>query len=679
MSNSKKLLQSASGYINQSGGDNVEDYFDNTIYKGTGANRYLRTDVDIASTGHNGMVIIKNTVRQSRNFIVTDTVRGTNSQLNINLNYLASTHTDHIKAFEAAALPSITGYHIGNDDQVNQSGDKYAAWTWRCKPKFFDIVTYTGNGTAGRAISHNLAGEVGMMWIKRTDQNAEWAIMHKSFANMQQFLNFGNAALATNNAYWNNTAPTSSTFTVGDHWNTNTNGGTYVAYLFGDDNTEESFIHCGSWTGNGSSTVPKYVNMPFEPQWIAIKNLSSVDNWFQFDTKRGIANEWPHTAGNDYTLYFNHNWGSGGNNHGIMTHAGGIKVSGNTLNNSGDTYAYMAIRRPFMGEPTTYQDVISYQNHSGDSNNPMMGKNLNKAVDFGWWSYNATNFRINFNTRMLQTQKLKFGVDDAKSTDNYVYFNEPCPAQSSHNGILHPRTDRGWYTSSPSSVSSWGFARWKGICDQQIFHTAASAQGNGHALGAVPEFMITKGLYNAGDWIVYHKDMVASNPEQNYLKLNSINALQSSTDPWNNIAPTINQFTTGAHSSINSSNTSLALWLGFASYPDRVDVGYYTGNGSGTSRWIQTALSGTVRMLLVKAANASSQWYWVDVNQFYYYWTWNGASGRIGNGSGQPPLACSSSGQFVVYKNPWQNFDAGTLGSFPLNNNGTRYIYVAFG
>ena len=37
------------------------------------------------------------------------------------------------------------GFNVNDSGQVNFSGD-YASWTFRKAPKFFDVVTYTGDG-----------------------------------------------------------------------------------------------------------------------------------------------------------------------------------------------------------------------------------------------------------------------------------------------------------------------------------------------------------------------------------------------------------------------------------------------------------------------------------------------------------------------------------------------------
>ena len=60
------------------------------------------------------------------------------------------------------------GFSIGTDGNVSSNSYNFCSWSFRKAPKFFDIVTYTGNGTTGRQIAHNLDSEPGMIVIKAT-------------------------------------------------------------------------------------------------------------------------------------------------------------------------------------------------------------------------------------------------------------------------------------------------------------------------------------------------------------------------------------------------------------------------------------------------------------------------------------------------------------------------------
>ena len=57
-------------------------------------------------------------------------------------------------------------------------------------------------------------------------------------------------AFAAASTPWNNTAPTSTEFTLGTDTGSNNNGDSFVAYLFGHDTSSDGMIQCGSISGS---------------------------------------------------------------------------------------------------------------------------------------------------------------------------------------------------------------------------------------------------------------------------------------------------------------------------------------------------------------------------------------------------------------------------------------------
>ena len=144
---------------------------------------------------------------------------------------------------------------------MNASGTDYVSWTFRKAEKFFDVVTYTGNGTSYQSISHNLGSVPGMMIVKCTTTATSWLVYHSSIGATKYLLLNVTDANGSGTFAWNNTAPTDSVFTVGSSPAANANGDTYVAYLFasnaggfGDDGTE-NIIKCGTYTTDGAGKV----------------------------------------------------------------------------------------------------------------------------------------------------------------------------------------------------------------------------------------------------------------------------------------------------------------------------------------------------------------------------------------------------------------------------------------
>jgi hypothetical protein len=92
-----------------------------------------------------------------------------------------------------------------------------------------------------------------MIMVKRRDTGTDWAVYHAS-TGATKYLTLNNTNSAgTSSAYWNNTEPTSTLFSLGLSGEANTNGGTFVAYCFAE---VEGYSKFGSYTGNGSSDGP---------------------------------------------------------------------------------------------------------------------------------------------------------------------------------------------------------------------------------------------------------------------------------------------------------------------------------------------------------------------------------------------------------------------------------------
>jgi hypothetical protein len=141
-----------------------------------------------------------------------DTTRGTNAYLSTNSTSSEDTaFTDLLTAF------GTTGFTLGADAGMgitNSTSQTYVAWTFRKAPKFFDIVTYTGNG-ANRTIAHNLGQAPGMIFIKRRNSPSPWTVYHRSLANTEYVVLNTTAAKVTGaTTYWNSTTADASSVGV---------------------------------------------------------------------------------------------------------------------------------------------------------------------------------------------------------------------------------------------------------------------------------------------------------------------------------------------------------------------------------------------------------------------------------------------------------------------------------
>ena len=346
MPSNKKLLQAAAG---SAGGDNlyVEDVFSTYLYTGNSSTQTINNGIDL--DGEGGLVWHKRRTSTGENHYLYDTERGVAKALQSNqTNAEGATGTGGLTSFNS------NGYTYGT---AQETGQDYVGWTFRKAEKFFDVVTYTGTGSA-TTISHNLGSVPGVMIIKRASDTESWQVYHKDFATDEYIQLNGTAASTTVNGTlrWNNTRPTDTVFSIGTHNSVNGSGDTYVAYLFASDaggfGDDENIIKCGSYTGNGTYT--QFQNLGWEPQWILFKNASASDDWWIYDSMRGLV-----VGGPDNRLAPNLSSAEAVTGSSAMS----ISATGftpNAYSTSGQTYIYIAIRRP-MKTPESGTEVFAVQ------------------------------------------------------------------------------------------------------------------------------------------------------------------------------------------------------------------------------------------------------------------------------------------------------------------------------
>lgn len=328
----KRYLQNSG--VDTAGSNGPFGVFSTTLYTGNGSTQTITNNIDIVGDG--GMTWIKRRSGTSDHNIF-DTERGYSPTAS---KILFPNKTDGELSIPSYVNATSSGFvlnHSGND--TNDNGSTYASWTFKKATKFFDIVTYTGTGVAGLTVNHSLGGTVGSMFVKCTSHADDWYVYHRETgATHSSFLNTS-AAAAANGAYWNNTAPTTTQFTVGDNAGVNANGRTYVAYLFAHDTASDSDIKCGSYTGNGSATGPE-INLGWEPSWLMVKAASSSGDWWIVDSVRGVVD-----GGNDPRLLPSASDPEASSNYVKFTSTGfQPEANFGIVNGSGITYIYMAIR-----------------------------------------------------------------------------------------------------------------------------------------------------------------------------------------------------------------------------------------------------------------------------------------------------------------------------------------------
>ena len=192
----------------------------------------------------------------------------------------------------------------GNNGGWNSSSYNYTSWNWKANgtgsantdgsisstvsvsaTSGFSIVKYTGTG-ANATVGHGLGVAPKMIIVKNTEATENWLVYHQSLENTSALkLNQTNAK-GTTSAYWNNTSPTSSTFSLGASSEANTNADVNIAYCFRDVVGYSKF---GSYVGNGNANGA-FVYTGFKPAFVIIKYTSGTANWIMWDNKRNPSN-----------------------------------------------------------------------------------------------------------------------------------------------------------------------------------------------------------------------------------------------------------------------------------------------------------------------------------------------------------------------------------------------------
>ena len=608
-----------------------DSVFSTYLYTGNGSTQTITNGIDLAGEG--GLVWSK-----SRNLVqdhsLIDTVRGNGSILYSNLTQAADTGvTTGITAFSAS------GYSLGVGSFINQNTRPYASWTFRKAEKFFDVVTYTGNGVAGRTVAHNLGSVPGMVIVKSTSAAYNWMALHRSMsANDYIRLNSTSGAQAAADV-WNSTAPTSTVFTVGTNINTNESGQTYVAYLFAHDaggfgaDGSENVISCGSFTTDGSGNAT--VNLGYEPQFLITKASSTGDDWLIHDTMRGWANEGDY--GRIATLKANVA-NAEATTVGASPSSTGFFSNGFFLTNT--TYIYIAIRRP-MKPPESGTEVFS----------PSIA---NGATQSGFVTdLQLANIRAGDTYNTQTVDRLRGGTKGLVTSSTAAEYTGGNQGFDTNNGTT--------YSFWTSGDVRYSFRRASGFFDVVCYTGTGSATTVAHNLTVAPELIITKQRSpSTNNWFTYHSAIGATG----WVALNLDNATTTSSAVWNNTAPTSTVFTVGTASN-NTSGASLVAYL-FATYPGVSKVGSYTGTG--TTQQINCGFTGGARFVLIKRTDSTGDWY-----------VWDSARGIVAGND--PYLLLNSTAAEVTSTDYIDTYSAGfeisSTAPAAINANGGSFIYLA--
>ena len=334
-------------------------YFSTTIYTGDGnQNRAVTID----GTGMQPDWLWVKNRSAAEGHVVGDSVRGASQRLIPNSTDAEANRPTNIASFTSTGFTVANG---GVDGAVNTNSATYVSWGWKAGTSFtndasstsvgsidsagsvstdagFSIIRWSGTGS-NATIAHGLGSAPKMMIIKRISGGTEqWIVYHQAISPAKHlFLNLSDAENADTNNF-QNTATTSSVFSVGTYNQMNASGtNNMIAYCFAE---KQGYSKFGSYTGNGSSSGT-FCWTGMKPAFVMAKKSSGTEDWSITDNKMNTFNVCnnklrPNSSSQEST----------GNAHIDFT-AQGFKwrSTSGEFNASGDTYIFMAFaENPFV-------------------------------------------------------------------------------------------------------------------------------------------------------------------------------------------------------------------------------------------------------------------------------------------------------------------------------------------
>jgi len=641
----RDVVQAAAGV--GGGGEYIEDVFSTYLFTGTGTTTAITNGIDL--DGEGGLVWIKDRDSGAKGHALFDTERG--GQYKLQTQWTGAQTSYNNIVFNS---DGFTNDSLGDN---NGSGTTFASWTWRKSPNFFDVVTYTGNGTSNRPIAHSLASVPGCIIIKSTGTVTNWMVWHRSLS-VNNLLTLNSTAAQANYATLTIHDVTSTNFQVDNYSMLNASGVQYVAYLFahdaggfGDDG-DQNVISCGSYTGTG--VADNAVNIGWEPQWLLWKPATSTGDWQIVDAMRGF------TASGVGVNRLEPNTSDAEALTGIpycdISSTGFVQSGSSGTNNaSGQTYIYIAIRRP-MKTPESGTEVfapIAYTTTDGSWQDRVLESNF------------TTDLAINGYRNISDGGTHSF-VDRLRGYDN-VLRSHQVNAESIRTSDYYPWPQTGQYVTSNEwskynggsglNYYNYQFKRATSFMDVVCYTGTGSNLTLPHNLTVAPELVIGKVRNTGSSWGVS-----TSTDWSKYLLLNSTNE-QASASLFG--TPDATNFYPTASGGFSGSGNTYVAYL-FASLPGVSKVGSYTGTGADLN--VDCGFSAGARFILIKRTDSTGDWY-----------VWDSARGIVAGND--PYLLLNNPAPEVTttdYIDPLSSgFTVTSSAPAALNASGGSYIFLA--
>ena len=573
----------------------IDDVFGSIAYTGTSASQTLTTGLNIAGRG--GAVWIKSRSANSTPPVVYDTLRGVGKSLQPANTTVQGTVTG-VSNFGTTDF-TVTG----SDSLTNESAQSYIAWNYLQRPKFFQILEYTGNGST-QTISHSLGSAPGCIIVRDYLNSTTWYVYHRS-AGATKYMRLNSPGGTTTSGIWNNTSPTSTEFTVSDVLSNNSNT-KYIAYLFAHNaggfglSGSENAITCNEVFVNTTDPIDVYLG--YEPQWVMVVPLSTSDAlWGVFDSTR-MLNAWTFnvlTAKTARVGWSDTSLESTGYDYAAYATATGFKFIA-TGYSAGYNFAFIAIRKP-MAPPTSGTSVFLPTATSAASGTAFP---IGFKSDMTWLRIRTAGYQTMVTDRLRNYSNTYNGGVSTTGFQWYMITTDTAADTTVEVPILYKVYNTGAFVGNQAGGFSsviYNFARAAGFFDEVTYYGTGAATTQAHNLTVAPELMIVKKRNSTGLWATY----VASVGNTSRMSVNTAFAPDADVTYWNNTSPTSSVFTVGSNTAVNSAGGTFVAYL-FATLAGVSKVGSYTGTGA--TQTINCGFTGGARFVLIKRTDTTGNW-----------------------------------------------------------------------
>jgi hypothetical protein len=275
----------------------------------------------------------------------------------------------------------------------------------------------------------------------------------------------------------------------------------------------------------------------------------------------------------------------------ITPRATGMFIKDNGLSNTGDTYIYIAIRRP-MKTPESgtevFNDTFQYGEDGKTAGYLGSPADLDIRIErTGGGSLVRDRLRGDV---YLRTQATDAEAGSQSATwDNMTGYFYYSPGTSANTDIIH-----------------YVFKRATGFFDMVAYTGDRVSQGGPqtitHNLKVIPELAIVKVRSDSASWYV------ASTELNNYdfLSLNTANSANSDSVTPYIYDLEVNNFKVGARNQVNATGDTYISYL-FATVAGVSKVGSYTGTAADLN--VDCGFSAGARFILIKRTDSTGDWY----------------------------------------------------------------------